>query len=157
MRFFLIDRITAWEPGVRATAVKNVALSEDYFDDHFPLRPVMPGVLILEGLAQLSGLVLEEAAKARFGRSIKALLSIVERAKFRALVKPGDRLEYATAVVSVNEAGGKVEALATRDGVPVADCILIFAFQDYSNPLLEARRREILSVWMQGLETHGQG
>jgi hypothetical protein len=92
----------------------------------------------------------------RFGRNVKALLSIVERAKFRALVKPGDRLEYASTVVSVNEAGGKVEAAATRDGDPVADGTLVFAFQDYSNPHLEARRREVLAVWMQGLENDGK-
>jgi len=48
MRFILIDRITEFKPGRRAEAIKNVSLSEDFFDDHFPLRPVMPGVLILE-------------------------------------------------------------------------------------------------------------
>ena len=49
MRFFLIDRITLWEVGTVAEAVKNVALSEDFFDDHFPRRPVMPGVLMSRG------------------------------------------------------------------------------------------------------------
>ena len=49
MRFFLIDRITLWEVGTAAEALKNVALSEDFFDDHFPRRPVMPGVLMIEG------------------------------------------------------------------------------------------------------------
>jgi len=156
MRFFLIDRITAWEPGQRAAAVKNIALSEDFFDDHFPLRPIMPGVLILEGLAQLSGLVLEEAAKRRFGRNVKALLTIVERVKFRSQARPGDRLDYSAETVSVNEAGGKAEARASRDGAPVAEGSLVFAFQEYTNPLLEARRREVLSVWMKGLEPHGE-
>lgn len=55
MRFLLIDRITEWEPGKRASAVKNVSLSEDFFDDHFPLKPIMPAVLMIEGMAQLSG------------------------------------------------------------------------------------------------------
>jgi 3-hydroxyacyl-[acyl-carrier-protein] dehydratase len=152
MRFFLIDRITSWDPGQRATAVKTVALSEDFFDDHFPLRPIMPGALILEGLAQLAGLVLEEAARRRFDLNVKALLSIVERAKFRALARPGDRLEYAADLVAVNDSGGKAEARAVRDGAPVAECTLVFAFQAYTNPLLEARRREVLAVWMQGLD-----
>ena len=67
MRFFLIDRITRWEPGRAAEAVKNVALSEDFFDDHFPRRPVMPGALILEGMAQLSGLLLEAGLRAESG------------------------------------------------------------------------------------------
>ena len=60
MRFFLIDKIKDWQVGKSAVAIKNIALSEDFFDDHFPRRPVMPGVLILEGLAQLSGLLLED-------------------------------------------------------------------------------------------------
>ena len=59
MRFFLIDKIDEWNLGATAKATKNVALSEDFFDDHFPRRPVMPGVLIIEGMAQLSGLLLE--------------------------------------------------------------------------------------------------
>jgi 3-hydroxyacyl-[acyl-carrier-protein] dehydratase len=155
MRFFLVDRITSWDPGRRATAVKNIALSEDFFDDHFPLRPVMPGVLLLEGLAQLGGLVAEEAAKRRFGLNVKALLSIVDRAKFRALARPGDRLDYAAELVAVNESGAKAEGLATRDGAPVAECTLVFAFQTYSNPELEARRRDVLAVWMRGLKEDG--
>jgi 3-hydroxyacyl-[acyl-carrier-protein] dehydratase len=63
MRFLLIDQITAWEPGKSGTATKNVALSEDLFDDHFPLKPIMPGVLIVEGMAQLSGLIIEEGVR----------------------------------------------------------------------------------------------
>ena len=63
MRFLLLDRITSWEPGVRASGVKNIALSEDFFDDHFPLKPIMPGVLILEGMAQLSGILIEEGVR----------------------------------------------------------------------------------------------
>ena len=52
MRFLLIDQITAWEPGKSGTATKNVALSEDLFDDHFPMKPIMPGVLICESVFQ---------------------------------------------------------------------------------------------------------
>jgi 3-hydroxyacyl-[acyl-carrier-protein] dehydratase len=68
MRFFLIDRITKWQVGITAEAIKNVALSEDFFDDHFPRRPVMPGVLIIEGMAQLSGLLLEATLKEKYDR-----------------------------------------------------------------------------------------
>src|SRR5512138_3447927 len=88
MRFFLIDRITRWEPGRCAEAIKNIALSEDYFDDHFPRRPVMPGVLILEGMAQLSGLLLEAGLKARYDKDAKAVLTVIERTKFREMARP---------------------------------------------------------------------
>ena len=93
-----------WEVGSAAEALKNVALSEDFFDDHFPRHPVMPGVLILEGMAQLAGLLLEAGLKQRHGRNAKAVLTILERTKFRALVKPGD-------MISIDIPGRKVDLL----------------------------------------------
>jgi 3-hydroxyacyl-[acyl-carrier-protein] dehydratase len=150
-----LDRITSWEPGRRGAAVKNVALSEDYFDDHFPLKPIMPGVLMLEGMAQLAGLLLEEGVRRDSGRNLKALMSIVEKAKFRSPARPGDTLEYTAEVISINEAGGKVAAQTHRAGERIAECSLVFSFHEYENPRLEARRAEVLSLWMQGLQTNG--
>ena len=69
MRFFLIDKISRWEVGALAEGTKNVALSEDFFDDHFPRRPVMPGVLVIEGMAQLSGLLLEASLQAKYAKN----------------------------------------------------------------------------------------
>ena len=155
MRFFLIDRITSWQPGRAAEAVKNVALSEDFFDDHFPLKPILPGVLILEGMAQLSGLLLEEGLRQQAGRKLKALMSIVEKAKFRIPVKPGESLRYRAQVLSVNELGGRVSAEATADGALVAECTLIFSFHEFDNPVAEARRAELLSMWLGEPNTHG--
>lgn len=129
MRFFLIDKITHGEAGTRAAAVKNVALSEDFFDDHFPRRPVMPGVLILEGMAQLSGLLLEASLKARYGKDAKAVLTVIERTKFRDLVRPGDQLAYHAQVTSVNEAGGKTSVRALRDGNEIVSSGQVFAFK----------------------------
>jgi len=151
VRFLLIDRLTAWEPGRRGRAVKNVSLSEDFFDDHFPLKPIMPGALIVEGLAQLSGLLLEEGLRRDAGRSVKALMSMIERAKVRRPAKPGETLEYEAEVVSVNELGGKVDARAASGGQTVAECSLVFSFHEFESPRLEARRREILALWMEGL------
>ncbi|MHC4122322.1 MAG: 3-hydroxyacyl-ACP dehydratase FabZ family protein, partial [Planctomycetota bacterium] len=100
MRFFLIDKIKEWHVGNTAKAVKNVALSEDFFDDHFPRRPVMPGVLIIEGMAQLSGLLLEASLKEKYEKDAKAILTVLERTKFRDIVKPGDTLIYTTEIMS---------------------------------------------------------
>lgn len=156
MRFVLIDRITSWKPGKSAAAVKNVTLSEDFFDDHFPLKPIMPGVLILEGMAQLAGLMLEEGVKLEKGRNVKALMSIVEKAKFRRPAKPGDSLEYRAEVLSVNEEGGRVAAKAFLGSDLIAECSIVFSFHHYENPRLEARRSEILSLWLKGLKDFGE-
>ena len=151
MRFLLIDRITSWEPGTRATAVKNVALSEDFFDAHFPLKPIMPGVLILEGMAQLAGLLIEEGVRASEGRNVKALMSLVERAKFRQPARPGDTLEYEAQVVSVNELGAQAAVKARSAGELAAECGLVFSFHSIDNPRLEAQRSRILDLWLRDL------
>ena len=153
MGFLLIDRITSWEPGRCGSAVKNVALSEDFFDDHFPLKPIMPGALMVEGMAQLSGLLLEEGVRKESGRNVKALMSMIERAKFRQPAYPGDTLEYHSNVIAVNELGGQVAAEAHVNGRCIAECKLIFSFHDFDNPRLEARRAAVLSLWLQGLNS----
>ncbi|MCY3024398.1 MAG: beta-hydroxyacyl-ACP dehydratase [Planctomycetota bacterium] len=154
MRFILLDRITRWEPGKHGRAVKNVALSEDFFDDHFPLKPIMPGVLMLEGMAQLSGLLLEEGVRVQSGARVKALMSMVEKAKFRAPVRPGDSLEYRADVLAVNDMGGKTAAQAFVAGNLVAECGLLFSFHVYDHPRLEARRAEVLALLLKGLPPH---
>ena len=152
MRFFLIDKITKWDVGVGAAAIKNVALSEDFFDDHFPRRPVMPGVLIIEGMAQISGLLLEASLKDKYDLDAKAVLTVLERTKFRDMVRPGDTLTYETEVVSVNKSGGKVFAKALRDGKVIVTTGMVFGFKYVDDPLLESRRRELMKVWMADLE-----
>ncbi len=148
MRFFLIDRITRWEVGSSAEAIKNVALSEDFFDDHFPRRPVMPGVLILEGMAQLSGLLLEASLVQKYGKSAKAVLTVLERTKFRALVKPGDSLIYRSELLSVNEVGGKVRVIAFREESQVTSTEMVFAFKYVDDPKLDDKRRHLMEIWM---------
>jgi 3-hydroxymyristoyl/3-hydroxydecanoyl-(acyl carrier protein) dehydratase len=147
MRFFLIDKITAWEPGAHAEGVKNVALSEDFFDDHFPRRPVMPGVLILEGMAQLGGLLLEASLQLRYAKSAKAVVTVLERTKFRTMIKPGDSLCYRTEVTALNEAGGRIKATATHDGKPVTATEMTFAFKYLDDPLLDEKRGRLMEIW----------
>ena len=149
MRFFLIDRITSWEVPRAAEAIKNVALSEDFFDDHFPRRPVMPGVLMLEGIAQLSGLLLEASLREKSQRSAKAILTVLERTKFRQFVRPGDTLVYRAEVVSVNPDGGKVSGQALLAGQVVVTTGMVFAFKYVDDPMLESRRAALMQTWMQ--------
>jgi 3-hydroxyacyl-[acyl-carrier-protein] dehydratase len=147
MRFLLVDVILEWEPGKKAIGVKNVSSSEDFFDDHFPLKPIMPGVLIIEGMAQLSGLLLEESMKQQ-GQRIKALMSAVEKAKFRQPVYPGAQMVYACEILRMNELGGKISASASVAGEIVAECALLFSFHVFDNPVQDAIRERILATWL---------
>lgn len=150
MRFLLLDRITLWRLGECAEGIKNVALSEDFLDDHFPLKPIMPGALIVEGIAQLSGLLLEESIKSAEDRRIKALMSIIEKAKFRIPAYPGDQLIYKSRIISYNEMGGKVEGEAYIAGRLAVQCSLVFSFHKFDKPELEKRRSAVLELWLKG-------
>jgi len=151
MRFILIDRITRWELGKGAEATKNVTLSEDFFEDHFPLKPIMPGVLMLEGLAEVSGLLLEETVRQDSGRNVKALLSLVERAKFRDFVKPGDQLVYQGEIESLNEQGGLMRGTIRIGTRKIGEARLLFTLHEIENPRLDSRRAELLRFWLEGL------
>jgi 3-hydroxyacyl-[acyl-carrier-protein] dehydratase len=150
MRFFLIDRITLWQVGSCAEAIKNIALSEDFFDDHFPRRPIMPGVLILEGMAQLAGLLLEASLAHRFGQDAKCILTILEKTKFREFVRPGDSLTYHAEVLSFNETAGKVHVQATLAGKLITSTDMVFAFKRIDDPKLNEKRQALLNVWLHG-------
>jgi 3-hydroxyacyl-[acyl-carrier-protein] dehydratase len=150
MRYVLLDRITTLQPPGLATGVKCVSLADDCFVDHFPGHPVMPGALILEALAQLGG-VLVEATMREAGRDdLHALLTMVHRAKFRRLVRPGDRLELEAQGIAASEDGGQVKGLARVEGQLVTEAELTFAFARVEHPKLIARRREVLNIWLHG-------
>ncbi len=108
----------------------------------------MPGVLILEGMVQLSGLLLEATLRQKYGKSAKAVVTVLERTKFRSLVKPGETLTYCAEIVSVNEAGGKVKAFALREGSRVTSTEMVFAFKYVDDPRLDEKRRQLMEMWM---------
>jgi 3-hydroxyacyl-[acyl-carrier-protein] dehydratase len=89
MRYLLVDRIVDWQQGESIKGIKNVAMSEDFLEFHFPKAPVMPGVLLLEALVQLAGWL--EAASSGFENWF--LLNKVERSSFYGFALPGDRVE----------------------------------------------------------------
>lgn len=96
MRYYLIDRVTYLEYHRSIRAIKSVALSEDVFADHFYGNPVMPGALQIESLAQAGTVLLELSS----GYRHKAVLALIDRAKFRGLVRPGDQLQIEMTVLS---------------------------------------------------------
>jgi 3-hydroxymyristoyl/3-hydroxydecanoyl-(acyl carrier protein) dehydratase len=150
MRYILLDRITALEPPSLARGVKCVSLAEDIFVDHFPGHPVMPGALVLESLAQLGGVLCEATMRMRGRHDLHALLVTVERARFRRMVRPGDRLLLEALGVTAHEDGGQVRGLARVDGELAAEAELSFAFAEVKNPKVIERRREVLAVWLHG-------
>ncbi|MDE3035981.1 MAG: 3-hydroxyacyl-ACP dehydratase FabZ [Nitrospirota bacterium] len=95
--FLLVDRVKEWETGQRLVAIKNVTINEPFFEGHFPERPIMPGVLILEALAQ-AGCVLSLKSAPAGGRPM-VYLTGVDGAKFRKPVVPGDQLRLEVVVL----------------------------------------------------------
>jgi 3-hydroxyacyl-[acyl-carrier-protein] dehydratase len=156
MRFFMIDRINSWIVGKSAEAIKNITLSEDFFNDHFPRRPVMPGVLIIEGMAQLAGLLLEVTLKRQHGKDAKAVLTVLERTKFRDMARPGDTLTYRTEIISVNESGGKAAVKAFLGEKLIASTEMVFGFKRVDDPKLDQVRNSLLQMWLKcgGSEEH---
>jgi 3-hydroxyacyl-[acyl-carrier-protein] dehydratase len=87
--FLLVDRVVELEPGTKAVGIKNVTINEEFFQGHFPGQPIMPGVLIIEAMAQVAGLLAFRSG-ATVGKSVYFLS--IEKAKFRRPVVPGDQL-----------------------------------------------------------------
>jgi 3-hydroxyacyl-[acyl-carrier-protein] dehydratase len=150
MRYILLDRITSLEPPDTARGVKCVSLSDDIFQDHFPGHPVMPGALMLEALAQLGGVLIEATMRARGRSDLHALLTMVDKARFRKLVRPGDRLELEAHGVVTTEDGGRVRGLALLEGETACEAQLTFAFARVTHPKLLERRRQVLNIWLTG-------
>ena len=90
--FLLVDKVVECEPGVRLLAVKNVTYNEPFFQGHFPHLPIMPGVLILEALAQSTGLLASETAPDVLGKGMIYYLVGIDNARFKRPVGPGDQL-----------------------------------------------------------------
>lgn len=113
--FLLIDRITAIEPGKSITALKNVTINEPFFQGHFPGRPVMPGVLIIEAMAQAGGVLGHVTLGDVEPRPLFFLASIAN-ARFRRTVLPGDTLEIRVAVEDVRRGIWFYECTASVGG-----------------------------------------
>ncbi|MEO8011994.1 MAG: 3-hydroxyacyl-ACP dehydratase FabZ [Dokdonella sp.] len=90
--FLLIDRVLSWEDGKRLTALKNVTFNEPFFQGHFPGHPVMPGVLVIEALAQASGALVQLSAKSDPNHPALFYLVKIDNARFSRIVVPGDQL-----------------------------------------------------------------
>lgn len=125
--FLLVDRILELEEGKRAVGIKNITANENFFNGHFPDYPVMPGVLIVEALAQVSAVVMltKEGNEGRLG-----LLAGIDKCRFKKQVKPGDQLRLEIEITRLKGPIGKCKGIATVDGELVCEAEITFAFGD---------------------------
>jgi 3-hydroxyacyl-[acyl-carrier-protein] dehydratase len=112
--FLLIDRIVEFEKGKRVVAIKNVTINEPFFQGHFPGHPIMPGVLVVEAMAQAGAMLMLFEIPDREKKL--AVFSGIERAKFRRSITPGDQLRLEIDVLSFKTRAGRMEGRAFVDG-----------------------------------------
>ncbi|EDW21514.1 beta-hydroxyacyl-(acyl-carrier-protein) dehydratase FabZ [Bacillus pumilus ATCC 7061] len=122
--FLLVDRILEVEGEKRAVGIKNVTVNEEFFNGHFPGYPVMPGVLIVEALAQVFGVIMlgKEENKGKIG-----LFAGIDGCRFKRQVKPGDQLRLEVEVTRLKGPVAKGKAVATVDGEVACEAELTFS------------------------------
>lgn len=125
--FLLVDRVAEVEPGKRAVGIKNVTINEPFFQGHFPGHPVMPGVLIIEAMAQVGAVALLSAPE---NRGKLGLFTGIDGARFRRQVVPGDQLRLEVEMTKVRGPVGKGQARAWVGEQLAAEAELMFALTD---------------------------
>lgn len=124
--FLLVDRVTNIEVGKNITALKNVTVNEEFFTGHFGEFPVMPGVLIVEAMAQVAGLLTVVSFGERKPNELYFFAGI-DNARFKRQVVPGDQLIFEVSIIKVVRGIGKFNAVAKVDGQVVAEAEIMIA------------------------------
>lgn len=130
--FLMVDRILALEPEKSITGLKNVTVNEPFFQGHFPGAPVMPGVLIIESMAQVAGVLIYRNLPEKEKKLI--YFTGIENAKFRRPVVPGDQLLIEMELLGRRNKFGKMAGKATVDGKLAAEAVVLFAIVDHPAP-----------------------
>lgn len=125
----MVDRILELEKGRRAVGLKNVTVNEPVFTGHYPGRPIFPGVLIVEAMAQVGGIALMPEDVQPGDEERVPLLTGVDKGRFRRPVVPGDAMRIEVEVLRARRGLGKVAAVASVDGETVAEAELMFVWR----------------------------
>ena len=129
--FLMVDRILELEKGKRAVGIKNVTANEEFFNGHFPGYPVMPGVLIVEALAQVGAVAL---LKIKENKGRLAFFAGIDNCRFKKQVTPGDTLRLEVEITRLRGSMGKGKAVATVDGELVCETEILFALGPVVSP-----------------------
>lgn len=121
MKFILIDRITELEPGKRLTAVKSVSLAEEYLGDHFPAFPVLPGVLLLEGLIESASWLVRH--QQGFANSM-VLLESATNVKYKSFAAPGMQIQYTVTASAIEENTSSFKGVGVCGDEPIVEAKL---------------------------------
>lgn len=129
--FLLVDRILELEPGKRAVGVKNVTINEDFFNGHFPGNPIMPGVLVMEAMAQVGGILLLCSTE---NQGKLALFGGADRVRFRRPVLPGDQLVTEVTILRSRGDIGRVKVVGRVAGQVAAEGEYLFILRKEGAP-----------------------
>ena len=132
--FLLVDRIEELE-AMRIVGIKNVTANEPFFTGHFPDNPVMPGVLIVEAMAQVAGVLVLKPMPDRHNKIV--MLAKIEEAKFLRPVRPGDRLRIEMTMLHLRPTRAKIRGVVSVEGQKVAEAIVICILRDKTAPQAE--------------------
>ena len=146
MRWLLVDRIDTLVPDSHVEGVKTFSLSEPWFQDHFPGFPVVPGVLLLESMAQIAGKLIGFSVRRARGDWPFPIFTMADRVKFRRFVRPGQVVTLHSEIYSLREESAQMKSTSRVDGRVVAQAEQTFVFN--AVPLEEAEDRKTL----EGLE-----
>jgi 3-hydroxyacyl-[acyl-carrier-protein] dehydratase len=130
--FLLVDRVTEFERNVRIKALKNVTINEPYFVGHFPHRPVMPGVMMLEALAQTAALLSFESMDTGAGDDSVVYFVGIDGARFKRVVEPGDQLILEASLERAKGGIYKYKTRASVDGVTAVEAELMCTMRKIS-------------------------
>lgn len=132
MRWYWVDKFIEFNSGESAKAVKNVSLAEEHLHDHFPGFPVMPGSLMIEGMAQTGGILLGEKNDFQYN----VILAKVPKVEFHSWACPGDQLIYSATLIDDRDEGGSVAVVATVGERLVAEAEIMFVHLTSDDPQL---------------------
>jgi 3-hydroxyacyl-[acyl-carrier-protein] dehydratase len=144
-----LDKITSFTPGSEARGLKCVTLTEEILHDHFPEHPIFPGAMIMEGLAQLSGFLIEKSLSAKEEKlsCLRAVLVRVNKLSFSRPVVPGDRMKMLSTIESLSQDAALVNVEMTVEGESRAKGQLMFALAEIPSPTLSAHREAVYNLW----------